>query len=294
MLKADDKETPARSSLLLKARERMREQGRRGLKRRPVRPRRPEQQIREYRAALRRVVRAIEQQIRERVFTQLEGLLSEAGTRDDDARADDWGAQLADLFAATRSGIRPAVEQAEQTMTSLGDETKERATDDVKRQIRSVLGVAPDFFDQDQIGGLLNEWKRNNAAFITKFSDDSISEAQDIVSRAVRSGRPAKEIRKELRAKFKISENRAARIARTEVSQLNTQVARNRQTELGIEKYIWRTSRDERVREEHRDRAGKRYSWDSPPEGGHPGEPINCRCEPQADTDSLLDELEAS
>lgn len=293
MLKVDDKETSARRSLLLKARERMREQGRRGLKRRPVRPRRPEQQIREYRAALRRVFRAIEEQVRQRVFTQLEDLLAEAGTRDDAERADDWGARLADLFAATRSGISPSVEQAEQKMTSLGDETKERATDDVKRQVRSVLGVAPDFFDQDQIGGLLNEWKRNNAAFITRFSEESIREAQDIVSRSVRSGRSAKEVRKELRQRFKISETRAARIARTEISQLNTQVARNRQTELGIDGYIWRTSRDERVREEHRDRDGKWYSWANPPDGGHPGEPINCRCEPQADTDSLLDELEA-
>ena len=47
---------------------------------------------------------------------------------------------------------------------------------------------------------------------------------------------------------------------------------------LGITQYIWRTSRDERVRESHLVLEGKTFSWDSPPDVGHPGQDINCRC----------------
>lgn len=42
--------------------------------------------------------------------------------------------------------------------------------------------------------------------------------------------------------------------------------------------YIWRTQGDGKVRESHAARDGEVFSWDSPPDGGHPGEAPNCRC----------------
>jgi len=42
--------------------------------------------------------------------------------------------------------------------------------------------------------------------------------------------------------------------------------------------YIWRTRRDGKVRSAHADREGQIFSWDDPPEGGHPGGDYNCRC----------------
>ncbi|CCQ74449.1 phage head morphogenesis protein [Magnetospira sp. QH-2] len=42
--------------------------------------------------------------------------------------------------------------------------------------------------------------------------------------------------------------------------------------------YIWRTVGDNKVRSSHADREGQTFSWDDPPEGGHPGEAPNCRC----------------
>lgn len=42
--------------------------------------------------------------------------------------------------------------------------------------------------------------------------------------------------------------------------------------------YIWRTRRDGKVRSSHAEREGQVFSWDDPPEGGHPGEDYGCRC----------------
>lgn len=42
--------------------------------------------------------------------------------------------------------------------------------------------------------------------------------------------------------------------------------------------YIWRTQRDGKVRSSHAEREGQIFSWDDPPEGGHPGEDYGCRC----------------
>lgn len=39
---------------------------------------------------------------------------------------------------------------------------------------------------------------------------------------------------------------------------------------------------DERERAHHVDREGKQFDWDNPPDDGHPGEPILCRCYAEA------------
>lgn len=42
--------------------------------------------------------------------------------------------------------------------------------------------------------------------------------------------------------------------------------------------YVWRTQRDRRVRQAHRDRDGQVFAWSEAPRGGHPGGPHGCRC----------------
>lgn len=63
-------------------------------------------------------------------------------------------------------------------------------------------------------------------------------------------------------------------------------------------RYIWRTRGDGKVRSAHAERDGKVFSWDDPPEGGHPGEAPNCRCRAEdvkaSDCKSILWELEAA
>jgi len=54
--------------------------------------------------------------------------------------------------------------------------------------------------------------------------------------------------------------------------------ARFQQAGLGVTEYIWRSSDDVRVRSSHRDYDDRRFSWDEPPGGKHPGEDYNCRC----------------
>ncbi|MEH6721116.1 MAG: phage minor head protein [Aurantimonas endophytica] len=51
-----------------------------------------------------------------------------------------------------------------------------------------------------------------------------------------------------------------------------------RQQALGIGQYIWRSRDDRRVRPLHAAYDDQVFDWDEPPEDGHPGEAINCRC----------------
>lgn len=67
-------------------------------------------------------------------------------------------------------------------------------------------------------------------------------------------------------------------VAADQSQKLNGAHARVRQGAAGVDSYTWRTQGDDRVRDEHVARDGLAFRWDSPPEDGHPGEPINCRC----------------
>ncbi|MCB2095982.1 MAG: minor capsid protein [Rhodobacteraceae bacterium] len=51
-----------------------------------------------------------------------------------------------------------------------------------------------------------------------------------------------------------------------------------RQQDLGIERYIWRSQDDAKVRESHAEYDDQVFRWDEPPAGGHPGQAHNCRC----------------
>jgi SPP1 gp7 family putative phage head morphogenesis protein len=59
--------------------------------------------------------------------------------------------------------------------------------------------------------------------------------------------------------------------------QYSGSLTKHHQTSSGIKKYRWQTSRDERVRESHRSRNGKLFSWDGV--GHHPRSEVNCRCD---------------
>lgn len=100
-----------------------------------------------------------------------------------------------------------------------------------------------------------------------------------------------------------VSRGRARLIARDQTSKINIAITQARNEEVGIEEYIWRTVKDERVvgtpggkypkgndmHNNHYKREGKRFKWNDPPPDGHPGFAINCRCvaEPVIDIEKL-------
>lgn len=109
------------------------------------------------------------------------------------------------------------------------------------------------------------------------------------------AGRPLPEGRsllQQIQVIGKVSKKRAKLIARDQTSKLTGLLNEVRQTSIGIDEYIWRTSEDERVvgnpsgiypdgnktHGDHYHRNGKKFRWDTPPADGHPGSAIQCRC----------------
>jgi SPP1 gp7 family putative phage head morphogenesis protein len=86
------------------------------------------------------------------------------------------------------------------------------------------------------------------------------------------------EIRKDLKDWFNKKDYELKRIARDQVSKYNGRLAQERMASIGVNKYVWRTAKDSRVRDHHTVLEGKRFSFSKPPAEGNPGQPIQCRC----------------
>lgn len=145
------------------------------------------------------------------------------------------------------------------------------------RMMKSIIGVdifIPEPWLRDSITNFIHQ----NIALIKSLQTQSLSDLQGIVMRGFQQGTRPTDISAQLQKRYGVQKRRANLIARDQVGKLNGQLTQLRQKSAGVESYIWRTSLDERVRPEHRDREGQEFKWSEPPSDGNPGEPINCRC----------------
>jgi SPP1 gp7 family putative phage head morphogenesis protein len=79
-----------------------------------------------------------------------------------------------------------------------------------------------------------------------------------------------------------VSERHAAFIARDQLGKFAGALNQAQDQYAGSTEYIWRTMKDNRVRHEHEELEGKRFSYKKPPPCGHPGKDYQCRCTAEA------------
>lgn len=160
-------------------------------------------------------------------------------------------------------------------VTNASETAGERAESHSKNEFKR-LGI--DVRKEPEMKWLMDGWRKDNVARITDLVDEQAERIETILAEGY--GRRAESIAEDLEEILgEGSERRAELIARDQVLTLNAQITRERQTAADIEKYVWTTSGDERVRDEHEALDGEVFSWDEgDPEEGHPGEAINCRC----------------
>ena len=124
---------------------------------------------------------------------------------------------------------------------------------------------------------------RANVNLIKSIPDEYFKKIETIVFSNTTQGANAGSMIDQIKKIGHSTTKRARLIARDQSSKLNSALSQQRQQNLGIEEYIWRTSGDERVRDDHKANNGKTFRWDQPPKKtGHPGQDIQCRCIAQA------------
>lgn len=130
---------------------------------------------------------------------------------------------------------------------------------------------------------IANKYTNNLNLYIKNFSIDNTRNLRDELTNLVLGeGLRAKYIIKILQKNYKITKNKAKFLAYQETSLLISQYRQQRYTEIGLNEYEWSTSKDRRVREEHKKLDGKIFNWDNPPvidgRAVNPGEDFGCRC----------------
>ncbi|STO60119.1 phage Mu protein gp30-like protein [Canicola haemoglobinophilus] len=138
--------------------------------------------------------------------------------------------------------------------------------------LQGFLGNSPALLEK------VNLLTTANTQLIKSISNQYLDKVQTAVTQSVMTGKLNADLAKEIRQIGNVTESRARLIARDQSSKLNATLTQVRYQDVGIKKYRWSTSGDERVRTSHAENDGKIFSYDDPPETGHPGHEINCRC----------------
>lgn len=147
---------------------------------------------------------------------------------------------------------------------------------------------------QGQIMGLLRAKSLENATLIKSIPSLFAQKATEYAMEEYLKGNRASVIKSKILNMYSdITEVEAQRIARTEVSKTSSQLIQIRSKAVGIDWYVWRTSKDARVRHSHDILEGVLVNFNNPPNPEklagekydygvyNAGEIFNCRCYPE-------------
>jgi SPP1 gp7 family putative phage head morphogenesis protein len=151
------------------------------------------------------------------------------------------------------------------------------------RQLKASLGVDLPTAEPE-LGPVMTAFRDENVALIRSLAADKVTRVRAILDDAG-AGTRVEEVAKSIRDMGEVTRSRAELIARDQVLKLNAEVTQRRHKAAGIVEFVWSTSRDERVRADHKVLEGKRYRYDDPPivdrrrgTRGLPGIHFQCRC----------------
>ncbi len=161
----------------------------------------------------------------------------------------------------------------------------------IETQFRKVIGIDV-VAESPAIEPLVSAAVAENVSLITSVSEKYFADIEASVMQSFRTGANTQDLIDLLQERYEVSESRATLIAVDQTNKLNGQLQQANQEALGVTRYIWRTSQDDRVRDTHQLLDGQSFDWDAPPEVGHPGQDYRCRCQPEADIESMLSETE--
>lgn len=198
-------------------------------------------------------------------------------------RQDAWEDDLRAALQKITNSMIPPTEDTIRAMTAIGPKVDAFNKEEWRQLIRSQYGVNPTAEAPDKYNSLLREWSLKNADLIKDIPDKAMKQIADETTKTLLSGGAASDLSDTifeiLGDRTDVSDSRCDLIARDQIAKLNGNFTQERQTDIGVTHYTWRTVGDERVRETHSEADGNTYSWDEPPdvtEGNHPGEDYQC------------------
>lgn len=235
---------------------------------------------------------------------RLQGLLDEAEARqkpkipyvphtEDDVPIDEVIATRRQLSSVVRNGFKiigpVVIPSTERTILDKMTDISDFNRREFIRVIKSAISVDV-FLSEPWLVEVMRARVAENVRLIRSADEVFLRQVEETVWSGLKQGYRHEVISGMLQDRVGVAESRADLIARDQTNKFNGELTKVRQEALGIQRYIRRSCRDERVRDSHRELDGKVYTWadGGDPEEGHPGEAIGCRCSAEAIFDDLL------
>ena len=152
---------------------------------------------------------------------------------------------------------------------------------EVSKNLKNQTGIDLSAYlgNSPRIAEKVNAMTTANVQLIKSIHSQYLDKVQNAVTQAMVNGTLNKDLAQQIKDIGKTTEKRAIFIARDQSSKLNAALTQARHEDVGITKYTWSTSGDERVRESHVEKDGQVFEYANPPaDTGHPGHDFNCRC----------------
>lgn len=238
----------------------------------------PTNQEKKFDKTLYNLVFELKNLIKEYLIPEIPSMIEEVNSKTPNDRQDSFLDRLNNLIIFIRKRIQNSVDETIFEADKIGLEISRFNKQQSDKLNNTIFGFDL-FVDEPWLKDQLQLFSDQNEKLIRGIPDQELERISGDVERGLQQGRRFTDIAKDIQKSYGISHRKAKTIARNQTTQLNASLTRYRQQEVGIEKYQWQTSGDERVRPTHRANDGKIFSWDKPPAiTGHPGNDINCRC----------------
>jgi SPP1 gp7 family putative phage head morphogenesis protein len=239
---------------------------------------------RKYIKILRNIVKEIKINVNNELFPLIKDELKESLSRNDTILD-----ILNGYFISLKSSLSFSEGIARNQMREIGKSISGFNKAQFDKVAREYFGIDIFLADPD-LNEALDIFASMNTTLIGSLADKAIDDIKMNVMAGIQGGLRFTDIAENIKKSLEISDRRAKFIARDQVSKLNSDLSQLRQESLGVTKYIWQTSKDERVRKTHMANEGKTFKWSKPPKTGHPGHDFNCRCVAIPILEDLLDE----
>ena len=208
-------------------------------------------------------------------------------------RLDSLSDDIVEGFDALRATAEKAVTATGGVLTigvqNFGEKTVEHNDAKYNDPLMRAVGIGDVSANVEQ--AIVDGWVTENVQLVRNMNAQQIGKLETLFLRSLRDGSRSAQVVGEVNTILGESINRVRLIARDQIGKLDGQLSMHKQTAAGLDTYVWRGALDARERPQHVAREGQIFKWSRPPPDGHPGQPIQCRCNAEPDLSALGEEF---
>ena len=161
--------------------------------------------------------------------------------------------------------------ELEAVAAKYGQQTVDFQREQLDEQVREAIGVDTGLFVAS-LSRPLDTFIEENVSLITSVPERYFDRLSGDIEEAFMRGQRPEDLTDDLEERYGMSERDAARIARDQIGKLYSQANEDRQKDLGVERFIWRASGDNRICDDCEALDGEEFSYAEPPPEGLPSE----------------------